>query len=89
MIIIKKILKLKRDLSKTLILQNLPETFKFLRENGNIIQSFYDYILNNIALYELKKNNLKLITTKKMKDFLLLNIEKILKMHHAQKNTLQ
>ena len=52
---IKDLSKLGRDLSKTIIVDNLPHSFKFQRENGILISSFYGDNLNDKALYELER----------------------------------
>jgi Dullard-like phosphatase family protein len=52
---IKDLSKLGRDLSKTIIVDNLPQSFKLQRENGILINSFYGDNMNDKALYELKR----------------------------------
>lgn len=52
---IKDLSKLGRDLSRTIIVDNLPQSFKLQRENGILINSFYGDNMNDKALYELKR----------------------------------
>jgi len=52
---IKDLSKLGRDLSKTIIVDNLPHSFKLQRENGILINSFYGDNMDDKALYELKR----------------------------------
>ena len=62
---IKDLSKLGRDLSRTIIVDNLPQSFKFQRENGILINSFYGDNMNDKALYELKKILIKIYNEKK------------------------
>ena len=58
---IKDLSKIGRDLSKTLIVDNLPHSFKFQHENGILISSFYgDDNDEDKALIELKKILMKI-----------------------------
>ena len=52
---IKDLSKIGRDLSKTIIVDNLPQSFKLQRENGILINSFYGDNMEDKALYELKR----------------------------------
>ena len=52
---IKDLSKIGRDLSKTIIVDNLPQSFKLQRENGILINSFYGDNMDDRALYELKR----------------------------------
>jgi len=52
---IKDLSKLGRDLSKTIIVDNLPHSFKLQRENGILINSFYGDNMDDKALFELKR----------------------------------
>ena len=52
---IKDLTKIGRDLSKTIIVDNLPQSFKLQRENGILINSFYGDNMDDRALYELKR----------------------------------
>ena len=62
---IKDLSKLGRDLSKTIIVDNLPQSFKFQRENGILINSFYGDNMNDRALYELKRILINIYREKK------------------------
>ena len=62
---IKDLSKLGRDLSKTIIVDNLPQSFKFQRENGILINSFYGYNMNDRALFELKRILINIYKEKK------------------------
>ena len=58
---IKDLSKIGRDLSKTLIVDNLPHSFKFQHENGILISSFYgDDNGEDKALFELQKILIKI-----------------------------
>lgn len=52
---VKDLSKLGRDLSKTLIVDNLPHCFKLQRENGILIKSFFTDNKNDKALFELQR----------------------------------
>ena len=52
---IKDLSKIGRDLSKTIIVDNLPQSFKLQREDGILINSFYGDNMDDRALYELKR----------------------------------
>ena len=52
---IKDLSKLGRDLSKTLIVDNLPHSFKLQRENGILIKSFFADNKNDKVLFELQR----------------------------------
>ena len=52
---IKDLSKIGRDLSKTIIVDNLPQSFKLQRENGILINSFYGDNMDDRALFELKR----------------------------------
>ena len=62
---IKDLSKLGRDLSKTIIVDNLPQSYKFQRENGILINSFYGDNMNDRALYELKRILINIYKEKK------------------------
>ena len=65
---IKDLSKIGRDLSKTLIVDNLPQSFKFQHENGILISSFYadDYEKkDDRALIELQKILIKIYEDKR------------------------
>ena len=62
---IKDLSKLGRDLSKTIIVDNLPHSFKLQRENGILINSFYGDNMNDKALFELKRILIKIYEEKK------------------------
>ena len=65
---IKDLSKLGRDLSKTLIVDNLPQSFKFQHENGILISSFYadeNDKKDDRALIELQKILIKIYEDKK------------------------
>ena len=64
---IKDLSKLGRDLSKTLIVDNLPQSFKFQHENGILISSFYaddNDKKDDRALIELQKILIKIYEDK-------------------------
>ena len=64
---IKDLSKLGRDLSKTLIVDNLPQSFKFQHENGILISSFYaddNDTKDDRALIELQKILIKIYEDK-------------------------
>ena len=63
---IKDLSKLGRDLSKTLIVDNLPQSFKFQHENGILISSFYgdENDRDDRALIELQKILIKIYEDK-------------------------
>ena len=62
---IKDLSKIGRDLSKTLIVDNLPHSFKFQHENGILISSFYgDDNGEDKALIELQKILIKIYNEK-------------------------
>ena len=52
---IKDLSKLGRDLSKTLIVDNIPHSFKLQRENGILIKSFFADDKNDKVLFELQR----------------------------------
>ena len=65
---IKDLSKLGRDLSRTLIVDNLPQSFKFQHENGILISSFYVDENDNKddrALIELQKILIKIYEDKR------------------------
>ena len=65
---IKDLSKLGRDLSRTLIVDNLPQSFKFQHENGILISSFYadeNDKKDDRALIELQKILIKIYEDKK------------------------
>jgi Dullard-like phosphatase family protein len=62
---IKDLSKLGRDLSKTIIVDNLPHSFKLQRENGILINSFYGDNMNDKALFELKRILINIYKEKK------------------------
>ena len=62
---IKDLSKLGRDLSKTIIVDNLPHSFKLQRENGILINSFYGDNMDDKALYELKRILINIYKDKK------------------------
>ena len=58
---IKDLSKIGRDLSRTLIVDNLPQSFKFQKENGILISSFYgEDNVEDKALIELQKILIKI-----------------------------
>ena len=64
---IKDLSKLGRDLSRTLIVDNLPQSFKFQHENGILISSFYGDdkdLEEDKALIELEKILIKIYKEK-------------------------
>ena len=65
---IKDLSKIGRDLSRTLIVDNLPQSFKFQHENGILISSFYadeNDKKDDRALIELQKILIKIYEDKK------------------------
>ena len=65
---IKDLSKLGRDLSRTLIVDNLPQSFKFQHENGILISSFYvdeNDKKDDRALIELQKILIKIYEDKR------------------------
>ena len=52
---IKDLSKLGRDLSRTLIVDNFPHSFKLQRENGILIKSFFTDNTNDKVLFELQR----------------------------------
>ena len=62
---IKDLSKLGRDLSKTIIVDNLPHSFKLQRENGILINSFYGDNMDDKALFELKRILINIYKDKK------------------------
>ena len=57
--------KIGRDLSKTLIVDNNPHSFKFQHENGILISSYFGEKNNDKALIELQKILIKIYKEKK------------------------
>ena len=62
---IKDLSKIGRDLSKTLIVDNNPHSFKFQHENGILISSYFGEKNNDKALIELQKILIKIYKEKK------------------------
>ena len=62
---IKDLSKIGRDLSKTLIVDNNPHSFKFQHENGILISSYFGEKNNDKALIELQKVLIKIYKEKK------------------------
>ena len=52
---IKDISRLGRDLSKIIIVDNMPQNFRLQKENGILIHSFFGEDENDNALFHLKK----------------------------------
>ena len=61
---IKDLSKIGRDLSRTLIVDNNPHSFKFQHENGILISSYFGEKNNDRALIELQKVLLKIYKEK-------------------------
>jgi Dullard-like phosphatase family protein len=61
---IKDLSKIGRDLSKTLIVDNNPHSFKFQHENGILISSYFGEKNNDKALVELQKLLIKIYKEK-------------------------
>ena len=61
---IKDLSKIGRDLSKTLIVDNNPHSFKFQHENGILISSYFGEKNNDKALVELQKVLIKIYKEK-------------------------
>ena len=61
---IKDLSKIGRDLSRTLIVDNNPHSFKFQHENGILISSYFGEKNNDRALVELQKVLLKIYKEK-------------------------
>ena len=61
---IKDLSKIGRDLSKTLIVDNNPHSFKFQHENGILISSYFGEKNNDKALIELQKILIKIYKEK-------------------------
>ena len=61
---IKDLSKIGRDLSKTLIVDNNPHSFKFQHENGILINSYFGEKNNDKALIELQKILIKIYKEK-------------------------
>ena len=61
---IKDLSKIGRDLSRTLIVDNNPHSFKFQHENGILISSYFGEKNNDRALIELQKLLLKIYKEK-------------------------
>ena len=62
---IKDLSKIGRDLSKVLIVDNNPHSFKFQHENGILINSYYGEKNNDKTLIELQKILIKIYNEKK------------------------
>ena len=60
----KDLSKIGRDLSRTIIVDNYNHTFKFQKENGILINSFYGENLQDKALIELQKILIKIYNEK-------------------------
>ena len=61
----KDLSKVGRNLSKTIIVDNFYHTFKFQKENGILISSFYGENMQDKALIELQKILIKIYNEKK------------------------
>ena len=62
---IKDLSKIGRDLSKTLIVDNNPHSFKLQHENGILISSYFGEKNNDKALIELQKVLIKIYKEKR------------------------
>lgn len=80
---IKDLTKLDRDLSKCIIIDNLPENFTNQQENGIFIKSWYNNDANDTALKDLMPILIEIVETKSsdvrefLKNYKLKMIEKI------------
>jgi CTD small phosphatase-like protein 2 len=50
---IKDITKIGRDISKTIIVDNMPQNFRLQKENGIFIKTFYGHDTEDTALFDL------------------------------------